>query len=328
MITFERKNFYPVKNILRISDLINKFDFDINNTKILDDFIINDISSLNNLRNNSLLILEKNYSIKIDIKMNILIITNDLNIFNSNKFKNILYFDDLKDVYNKLINFLFYHEDSTDHKDEYKIINNTFISKFAEVDKTAFIGNNSIIGRGCKIGKNTIIKNNSVIKNCIIGDNVNIGDNNSIGSTGFGFDLKLMGASNLIPHLGIVCIDDNVRIGSNCTIDRAKVDVTYIGKNSMIDNLVHIAHNVIIGNNACIAAQSGIAGSAVIGKNLISGGQCGFAGHIKIGDNVIVAAKSGVTKNIPDNSKVAGFPAIDIKEWKKKMIMEKKNGYK
>ena len=328
MITFERKNFYPVKNILRISDLINKFDFDINNTKILDDFIINDISSLNNLRNNSLLILEKNYSIKIDIKMNILIITNDLNIFNSNKFKNILYFDDLKDVYNKLINFLFYHEDSTDHKDEYKIINNTFISKFAEVDKTAFIGNNSIIGRGCKIGKNTIIKNNSVIKNCIIGDNVNIGDNNSIGSTGFGFDLKLMGASNLIPHLGIVCVDDNVRIGSNCTIDRAKVDVTYIGKNSMIDNLVHIAHNVIIGNNACIAAQSGIAGSAVIGKNLISGGQCGFAGHIKIGDNVIVAAKSGVTKNIPDNSKVAGFPAIDIKEWKKKMIMEKKNGYK
>ena len=106
------------------------------------------------------------------------------------------------------------------------------------------------------------------------------------------------------------------------------MDLTYIGKNSMIDNLVHIAHNVILGNNACIAAQSGISGSVVIGKNLISGGQSGYAGHIKIGDNVIVAAKSGVTKNILDNSKVAGFPAIDIKEWKNKIIKERKNGHK
>ena len=328
MIAFERNNFYPIKNIIGTFDLIKKFDFDIKTFKISDDFTLNDISSLNNLRNNSLLILEKNHSINIDTKMNILIITNDLNIFKSNKFKNILYLDNFKDIFNKFINFLFYHEDSPDFKDEFRIINNSFISKFAEVDKTALIGNNTIIGRGCKIGKNTIIKNNSVIKNCIIGNNVNIGDNNSIGSTGFGFDLKLMGASNLTPHLGIVYIDDNVRIGSNCTIDRAKVDVTYIGKNSMIDNLVHIAHNVILGNNACIAAQSGIAGSVVIGKNLISGGQSGYAGHIKIGDNVIVAAKSGVTKNIPNNSKVAGFPAIDIKEWKNKIIMEKKNGHK
>ena len=86
----------------------------------------------------------------------------------------------------------------------------------------------------------------------------------------------------------------------------------------MIDNLVHIAHNVSIGVNACIAAQTGIAGSVVIGNNVTVGGKVGFAGHIKIGDNVIIAAKSGVTKNIKDNSVVAGFPAIDIKEWKKK----------
>ena len=328
MIKFERNDFYPIKNKIRTFDLIKNFNLDINKSKISDDFFLNDISSLNNIRNNSLLILEKNYSINIDAKMNILVITNDFNIFNSNKYKNILYLDNFKDISNKLINYLFYHEDSPDFKDEFKIINNTFISIFADVDKTALIGNNSIIGRGCKIGKNAIIKNNSVIKNCIIGNNVNIGDNNSIGSTGFGFDLKLMGANNLTPHLGIVHIDDNVRIGSNCTIDRAKVDVTYIGKNSMIDNLVHIAHNVILGDNACIAAQSGISGSVVIGKNLISGGQSGYAGHIKIGNNVIVAAKSGVTKNIPDNSKVAGFPAIDIKEWKNKIIMERKNGHK
>ena len=95
----------------------------------------------------------------------------------------------------------------------------------------------------------------------------------------------------------------------------------------MIDNMVHIAHNVLIGNNACIAAQTGISGSVIIGENVTIGGQVGFAGHISIGNNVVVAAKSGVTKNIKDNSVVAGFPAIDIKEWKKKIIKERKNGH-
>ena len=115
--------------------------------------------------------------------------------------------------------------------------------------------------------------------------------------------------------------------GSSCTIDRGKIDSTYIGKNSMIDNMVHIAHNVQIGDNACIAAQTGISGSVTIGNNVTIGGQVGLAGHIKIGQNVVIAAKSGVTKNIKDNSVVAGFPAIDIKEWKRNVIRERKNGY-
>ena len=133
-----------------------------------------------------------------------------------------------------------------------------------------------------------------------------------------------MGSSNINPQIGIVHIDENVNIGSNCTIDRGKIDFTYVGKNSMIDNLVHIAHNVILGKNATIAAQTGISGSVIIGDNLLSGGQVGFAGHIKIGNNVIIAAKSGVTKNIKDNSIVAGFPAIDIKEWKKNIIKNRR----
>ena len=328
IIRFKRNVFFPIKNKISTVDLIRKFNFDIKYTKIFDNFILKDISSLNNLRNNSLIILEKNYSINIDKKMKILVITNDIESFKSDKYKNILYFDNLKYISNKLINFIFSHEDSFDYKDEFILNNNAYISKFADIHETALIGNNSVVGRGCKIGMNSIIKNNTVIKNCIIGDNVNIGDNNTIGSTGFGFDLKLMGASNLSPHLGIVYLDDNVRIGSNCAIDRAKLDVTYIGKNSMIDNLVHIAHNVVLGDNACIAAQSGISGSVVTGKNLISGGQSGFAGHINIGDNVIVAAKSGVTKNIKDNSTVAGFPATDIKNWKKNIIKGRKNEHK
>ena len=95
----------------------------------------------------------------------------------------------------------------------------------------------------------------------------------------------------------------------------------------MIDNMVHIGHNTIIGNNACIAAQTGISGSVTIGNNVTIGGKVGFAGHIKIGDNVVIAARSGVTKDIKENSTVAGFPAIDIKEWKKNLIRQKRYGY-
>ena len=95
----------------------------------------------------------------------------------------------------------------------------------------------------------------------------------------------------------------------------------------MIDNMVHIGHNVNIGSNACIAAQTGISGSVKIGNNVTIGGQAGFAGHISIGDNVVIAAKSGVTKNIKDNSIIAGFPATDIKEWKKRIIKQKTNGH-
>ena len=95
----------------------------------------------------------------------------------------------------------------------------------------------------------------------------------------------------------------------------------------MIDNMVHIAHNVIIGDNACIAAQTGISGSVIIGNNVTIGGKVGLAGHINIGNNVIIAARSGVTKNIKDNSTVAGFPAIDIKEWKKNLIRQKRYGH-
>ena len=102
---------------------------------------------------------------------------------------------------------------------------------------------------------------------------------------------------------------------------------TIIGHGVKLDNLIQIAHNVEIGSDTVIAAQTGISGSVQIGDNVTIGGQSGFAGHIKIGENVIIAAKSGVTKNIKDNSTVAGFPAIDINEWKKILIKQRKNGH-
>lgn len=325
---FNRSIFHNKKCDIKTELLIELFHNLIINYKINNHFEINDISSLDDLRLNSLLFLDdKNFNLEINFDK-ICILTSNHQIFEQKKYNNVILVKDFNSSYVEILNHIYGHEDTNDYFDNFLEINGSYISKFAEVASSAKISKNCVIGRGVKIGNNSTIKNNVVIKNAIIGNDVIISDNTTIGSTGFGFDIKNLGAKNLFPQLGIVIIEDNVHIGANCTIDRAKLDTTFIGKNSMIDNLVHIGHNVKIEMNACIAAQSGISGSVTIGKNLISGGQSGYAGHIKIGDNVIVAAKSGVTKSIKDNCTVAGFPATDIKIWKKKIIKERKNGYK
>ena len=138
-----------------------------------------------------------------------------------------------------------------------------------------------------------------------------------IGGSGFGFTVN---EKISIEHFGNVIIGDNVKIGSNCTIDRASINSTIIEDNVRLDNLIQIAHGVKISMNSIIAAQVGIAGSTTIGSNCIIGGQAGISGHLKIGNNVKIAAKSGVTKDIKDNMTIAGFPAIDIRKWKKNII--------
>ena len=320
MISFNRHDFFPKKNDLNSKIIFNLLSNDVSHESFSSDFEIKDISSLKILKQNSILFLDKFKKIaKIDLELkNILIVTDDIKYIDY--YKNIIVTNNLNDAYKKIINELYFHEDQKGYKDDLYLTNGSYISKFSSIDESAYIGKNCFIGRGVKIGKNCIIKNNVVIKNSIIQDDVIIGDNTTIGSSGFGFPFNNRGVNNFHPHIGIVIINNNSRVGSNCTIDRGKIDYTYLGKNCMLDNLIHLAHNVEIGDNACIAAQSGISGSTVIGENFTSGGQSGFAGHIKIGNNVIVAAKSGVTKNIKDNSTVAGFPASDIKEWKKSII--------
>ena len=327
MQKFKREDFFPFKKKLTLFDIVDLIKPFFLEKVISNNFQIDDISSLDHIRNNSLIFINKitdTDNLKSD---NICLIT-DLKENLSRDFKNLILVNQLSEVYNEILNALYFHDDSNLFPDEFNLINGSYISKFSTIHHSSFVGVNSVIGRGVKIGQNAIIKNNVVIKNSIIGSNVTICDNTSIGTTGFGFNFKKRGARFLNPQIGIVIIDDNCHIGSSCTIDRGKIDTTYIGKNSMIDNLVHIAHNVHLGKNACIAAQTGISGSVKIGNSVTIGGQAGLAGHINIGDNVIIAAKSGVTKNIKDNSTVAGFPAIDIKLWKRKIIKEKKNGYK
>ena len=327
MEKFKREDFYPFKNIHDLNKIIDLIKPFILEYKIDLNFNIEDISSLENKRKNSLLFLNiplETINYNLD---NICIIT-DIKENLSNNYKNIILVNQFNESYNFILNSLYLHDDNNLFNDKFDLINGSYISKYSDIDKSSKIGANTVICRGVKIGPNCIIKNNVVIKNSIIGANVIISDNTSIGTTGFGFDFKKRGAKFLNPQIGIVIIKDNCHIGSSCTIDRGKIDATIIDENSMIDNLVHIAHNVYIGKNACIAAQTGISGSVKIGNNSTIGGQVGFAGHIDIGNNVTIAAKSGVTKNIKDNSIVAGFPAIDIKLWKKKIIKERKNGYK
>jgi len=175
-------------------------------------------------------------------------------------------------------------------------------------DKTAiypgtFIGAKSQIGEGSLIYPNVTIRERT-----IIGKRAIIHSGTVIGSDGFGF-VTVLGSHHKIPQVGIVEIGDDVEIGANVTIDRARFDKTVIGSGTKIDNLVQIAHNVVIGKNCLIVAQVGISGSTIIGNNVILAGQVGLVGHINIGDNVIVTAQSGVSKSIPADLLVSGSPA-------------------
>ncbi len=203
-----------------------------------------------------------------------------------------------------------------------QIDSNVIIKENTEIGNNCIINDNCVIGPDVKIGNDTTICSNSVISNTNLGNNCLIKSGAIIGGKGFGFTPK-----NKIEviHIGNVSIGNNVEVGSNTTIDKSALESTYIGDNTRIDNLVQIAHGVKIGNNSIIAAQCGISGSTIIGQNCIMGGQVGIAGHLKIGDNVKIAAKSGVTKDIKDNSTIAGFPATDIRLWKKSIIFQRKN---
>ncbi len=201
-----------------------------------------------------------------------------------------------------------------------KFSNNVLVGKNVKIGKNTIIGPNSIIEHDVVIGNNCVIGSQVVLKNSILGNNVVIQDGCKIGLKGFGF-IPLKEKNLKFPHIGKVLIHDDVEIASGCTIDRGSVDDTEIGKNTYLDNQVHLAHNVKIGSNCMIAGQVGFAGSTTIGNNVSIGGQAGISGHLTIGNNVKIGGGSGVVKDIEDNQVVMGYPAIPFKEfiknWKK-----------
>lgn len=189
------------------------------------------------------------------------------------------------------------------------------IGPYAVIEDGVSIGDNTIIYAGCfighhsRIGSQTLIYPNVSIRERItVGSRVIIHSGTVIGSDGFGF-VTIDGLHNKIPQIGTVEIGDDVEIGANVTIDRARFDKTVVGKGTKIDNLVQIAHNVVIGENSIIVAQVGISGSTSIGNNVTLAGQVGVVGHISIGDNAIVMAQSGVSKAVAPNTVAWGYPA-------------------
>ena len=217
------------------------------------------------------------------------------------------------------------HEAATIHPSA-KVGTNVTIGPHSVVGADSFIGDNVIleshvsIGQECSIAHDThVYPNVSIYDRTTIGAQVIIHSGTVIGSDGYGFTLE-EGVHKKIRQVGSVRIENNVEIGSNCSIDRATLGKTIIGEGSKLDNLVQIGHNVKIGKGCLIVAQVGIAGSTQLGDYVVVGGQAGFAGHIKVGDQVTIASKSGVTKDIESGVTISGFPAIPHNEDRKQIV--------
>jgi len=222
----------------------------------------------------------------------------------------------------------------------------TGISPKAHIADTANIGDNVYVGEFTVVGENSIVGNNcKIFPNVTIGDNVKIGDNTTlfagvkiyedciigndctlhagvvIGADGFGFAPQQEGDFKKVPQIGNVVLEDRVEIGANTCIDRATLGSTIIKKGVKLDNLIQIAHNVVVGENTVIAAQAGISGSTKIGKNCMIGGQVGMVGHINIADEAKIAAKSGISKDIKEKGAIVeGLHAFNARDYQKSYI--------
>ena len=192
-----------------------------------------------------------------------------------------------------------------------------YIGDFAVVEAGAVIGDGAKIYPQCYIGdnvkvgaKSTLFAGVKIYEGCSIGANCILHAGAVIGADGFGFAPNAEGGFDKIPQLGNVIIEDNVEIGANTCIDRAKTDSTIIRKGVKLDNLIQIGHNVIIGENTVSSAQTGIAGTTKVGSNCFIAGQVGIADHTVIGDRVKIGAQSGIDKNVPDDEIRFGSPAL------------------
>lgn len=180
----------------------------------------------------------------------------------------------------------------------------------------AMIGQGTVLGSGVDVGEDSLLYANVTVREgCRIGARVIIHSGTVIGSDGFGFAPQPDGSFEKIPQLGIVVIGDDVEIGANCAVDRATMGETRIEKGAKLDNLIQVAHNVVIGEHTVIAAQTGVSGSTKIGKHVMIGGQVGFTGHLEIADRTKFGAQSGVHRSVTTpGATLLGYPAIPQRE--------------
>ena len=312
--------FFRKKNI-KLSKLFSNIDVSV-------DFLINDIKPLHLAKTKDLTFFDslKYKQSAINTKASACITNEKLEKFLPKKINKIIVKNILLELAQALQNIYPFAEiDYPDlslkivKKSKYKSVkfgNNVLIGKSVKIGKNSIIGSNSIMEHNVEIGQDCIIGSGNIIKNSIIGNRVVLQDNCKIGQKGFGFIPK-QNKNFKFPHIGKVVIQDDVEIASGCTIDRGSIDDTVIGKNTYLDNQVHVAHNVKIGANCMIAGQVGFAGSSTIGNNVSIGGQAGVSGHLKIGNNVKIGGGSGVVKNIQDNHIVMGYPAVKLRDFLK-----------
>ena len=189
----------------------------------------------------------------------------------------------------------------------------------AKVGAHSVIGAHVYLGHGAIVGSDCLIRSGvTIAERCIVGDRVILHSGCVVGSDGFGFE-TVSGKHLKIPQVGIVQIDEDVEIGANTTIDRARFGRTWIGAGTKIDNLVQIAHNVVIGKNCLIVSHVGISGSTRIGDGVTLAGQVGVVGHIQIGNGVVIGAQSGVNKSISKPGLYMGTPAIPAAEYREQV---------
>ena len=198
------------------------------------------------------------------------------------------------------------------------------IQPLVVIEPGAKIGDDTIIGAGSYVGHETVIGSAchiyphvTIRERSRIGSRVIIHSGAVIGADGFGFEM-VDGRHQKLPQLGIVQIDDDVELGANTTVDRARFGRTWIQEGVKIDNLVQIAHNVVIGKNSVIVAQAGISGSTRVGERVTMAGQVGIVGHVEIADGTIIAAQSGVSKSLPGGVWF-GYPAVPLAEAKQQI---------
>jgi len=272
------------------------------NAKIIGDenLMVSGINEIHKVKINELAFVDhpKYYKKVIESEASAIIINTEVK-----SSKPLLVCEDPIAAFNQLIDFFMPKEFPT-----------ASIGKGCKIAESAQIYPGAIIGNGVEIGENTILYPNVVIYDfCKIGSNVRIHSNTTIGGDAFYFNKRNEGYFKLKSG-GKVIIEDAVEIGCNCTIDKGVSGITRIGAGTKIDNLVQIAHGVVIGKNCLIAAQVGIAGKTIVGDNVKIWGQVGIIASIKIGDNVEIYAQSGVAKDLEANKKYFGSPADEARK--------------
>lgn len=209
---------------------------------------------------------------------------------------------------------------------EAKLGQNVSVGAFAVVEAEAEIGAGTTlypqtyVGHGVRLGRDCLLYPfASVRERCVLGDRVILHNGAVVGSDGFGYTVDAQGVRAKIPQTGIAVLEDDVEIGANTTIDRARFGETRVGRGTKVDNLVQIAHNCIIGEHSVLCAQSGMAGTTTLGKHVICAGQAGLAGHLAVGDGAVVGAQAGVSKDLPGGQMYLGAPAVPRLEFGKSL---------